>query len=258
MHLFSKFVPSEETDGKVISFQPPKFPAPFPEAARDFHKLQADSPSAFKMNEIIQERTRVAEKVREEQSLLVEQQALEKLKDIQEDAYKVAYELGLEEGRKEAFAKNEIEIRTGVEKLNGLIDSISQIRTELLKAGEASILKLLYFMASRLALSEIEQKSESILPVLTQVLERNNSGEETTLKVSVEDFGFLSEGSKLLSLKLPDVEKIKLEKDESVRRGGCIVETNNGAIDATLEMRLNRLWEAIEASAPKAKDRFEA
>ena len=257
--MFSRqILPQEEAEKVVIDFTPQKFPMGIPEPADDFNKLQVASPSAFKMNEIIMERTGVAEKLRKEREEVVEQKALEKLKVLQEAAYKEAYDLGMDEGRKEAFAKNEQEIKDGIAKLTELIDTIEKLKKDLLIYNEAHIVKLLYYMASRIAMKEIAENTEAIVPVLQTVLESSQHEEEVTIKISTEDYEYLKDAERLLQLKIPGIDSARLEKVDGLKRGGCIIETNYGQVDATLEERLNRLWETVKQTAPKAKDRFES
>lgn len=259
MHLFSRQILSqEEAENVAIDFKPQKFPMGIPEPAQDFNRLQEAQPSAFKMNEIILERTGVAEKLRVEREYLAETKALEKLKELEEAAYKEAYSLGMDEGRKEAFAKHETDILLGIENLTKLIASIKELKSELVIYNEAHIVKLLYYMASRLAMNSITEDKEAVVPVLRTVLESSQDEEELTIKVSPEDFEFLNEAVEILKAKIPALNAARIEKAESIKRGGCIVETNYGQVDATIEERLGRLWETVKNTAPKSKNRFES
>jgi flagellar assembly protein FliH len=259
MHLFSNHVLSkDEAEKTVVKYIPQKFPFEVPQPATEFNQMQEARPTAFRMNEIIAARTGIADKQKQEKEELAELMALEKLKEIQETAYKEAHDLGMVEGRKEAFAKYENEIIEGVQNLNELISSISKLKTELLTFNESHIVKLLYYMASRLAMKEIQEDAEAIVPVLRTVLESSQEEESLTVKVSAEDFEFLNESQRFLNLKIQALKRAKIEKVEAVKRGGCVIETNYGQVDATLEHRMSRLWETVSETAPKAKDRFES
>ena len=253
-HILSK----EEAEEVALSFSPQKFPFEMPAPAQDFSQLHEHQPSGFRMNELIQAKTGIAEQQKQVREELAEQKALEKLKELQEAAYKEAYALGLDEGRKEAFNKHQEEIVSGVKNLLELTESLKKLKLELITYNEGQLVKLLYYMASRIAMTEIKENAEAVVPVLKTVTESSQSEEEMTVKISPKDFEFLQEIQKNLAQQVPQLANARFEKLESIRDGGCIVETNYGQIDATLEQRLERMMESVNSTVPKAKDKFEA
>ena len=85
----------------VLEYVPKKFELGTPKQALEYLEKKARG-ADFRLNETIRIQTGVDEIETANEEEKVEARALELLKDVQEPAYKEAYELGLSEGRHEA------------------------------------------------------------------------------------------------------------------------------------------------------------
>ena len=72
------------------------------------------------------------------------------------------------------------------------------------------------------------------------------SEEEVTIRLSPEDHKFIDENRMDVFKELHLEESAKIEEDPDVARGGAVVETNYGVIDATIEQRLEKLKSLLE------------
>src|SRR5690606_38310907 len=100
---WSKNVLRKETaEKKVLEYVPQKFELGTPVQALDYLQTKKQG-NNFNMSDVIRVQTGVdeIEKISEEEK--IEKKALEKLKEIQEQAYKEAYEIGLDEGTQQAM-----------------------------------------------------------------------------------------------------------------------------------------------------------
>ncbi|MFN3695189.1 MAG: FliH/SctL family protein, partial [Ignavibacterium sp.] len=65
------------------------------------------------------------------------------------------------------------------------------------------------------------------------------------IKLNPQDFDFVTNDLKDLN-KTFDVSRIKLEKDEMIEKGGCLIETEIGNADARISSQLNELKRKLE------------
>jgi flagellar assembly protein FliH len=246
----------EEAESVVVSYTPRKFPFTVSKSAKEFHTHQetvADR-AKFHIDPLVAEQTGVAQLERLSIERQVEKLALEKVKELQEEAYREAYQLGLDQGRESAFAEFRDELETRMEYLTTLLKTLESLKTELVTQNEAHFMKMLYHIASRVAMTEIQNRPDTILKVLSQVVEGAQSDERIVARVNKSDLEFITATMAKVGKDMEFLKRLKLEDSEEIRAGGCIIETNFGSVDATVEQRIQRIWDAISEKLPKVND----
>lgn len=249
----------EEADKIAVAFTPRKFPLAITAAASDFVALQAQQTESgfqpsFRIDRIVADQTGVAELERLSIEEKVEREALARLKDLQEEAYQQAYQLGLDEGREQAFQEQKAVLEEKVRHLDEVLNAIIDLKTQLVTFNETHIMKLVYYLARRIALDEIAEKPEVILPVLRQAISGAQADETITVYLSPSDLEFVEQTKEKLGKDFESLKKARLEASEEIQSGGCVVETNYGDVDATVEQRLEKLWTNLAEKLPRVKD----
>jgi flagellar assembly protein FliH len=253
---WSKRVLTKELAEKaVLEFSPPRFDLGTPGQALEYLKEKA-SGSDFRMNDSVRIQTGV-DKI-EEANLeeKIEVAALEKLKEIQEAAYKEAYDLGLEEGRNDAFTKVSAEIKERMDTLDQLLTAVTHLKKELEHHNETHLIKLTFQMAARLARHEVQMNNDIVTQVIRDAVALSQDEENVTVRVSPDQFDFLETLKKQTGREFDFMKKIRFEPSPDISAGGCVVETNYGEVDARLEQRIEQLWAALVENAPKVKDKI--
>jgi len=75
--------------------------------------------------------------------------------------------------------------------------------------------------------------------------------EKITVYLNPEDLEYGESFKSNLLAELGNVKSIVMEKDESITRGGCVVETNFGEIDSRVESKIREIEKAILEKKPK-------
>lgn len=141
--------------------------------------------------------------------------------------------------------------------LQSAVDDIAQVKETLntfLSAPQEifdyiapNILQISIDIAQKIIKSEVTQNPQVLLDKITEILKTLSKEEpKITVRVSPMQVNIAKQG-------IPDVmaaagleTKIVVLPDESVSEGGCIVTTNNGVIDATIESQLAIVMEALK------------
>ncbi|MBO9666252.1 MAG: flagellar assembly protein [Bdellovibrio sp.] len=244
----------EVADKTVLEFVPMRFDLGTPEQAMNY-LAQKKAGSDFRMNDAIRVQTGIdqVEQVSEEEK--IEAAALDKLKEIQEAAYQEAYNLGLEEGRKEAFEKVSAEIAERMQGLDELLLGVKELKSEMASFNESHLIKLAFHMAGRLAKAELETNNEAMVQILRDAVGLAQDEENITVHVSQDQFEFLETLKKETGRDFEFAKKIRFEPSADIKAGGCIVETNYGEVDARIEQRMEQLWSVLSENMPKVKDK---
>jgi flagellar assembly protein FliH len=249
----------ESIPTRVLEYAPKKFDLGVPQPAKTFMEQKRITPTGFKMADTVRIHTGVDDIEAKTVADQAEEQVLHKLKEIQEIAYKEAYQLGLEEGKKDAFNSHSARIEANLEMFDKNIEAIAKIKTELIAQNEAHMMKLIFQIGCRIANHEIKDfAKESVLKTISKALELAQTEENITVTVANSQLEFLEELQKANNREFEFLKKIKLTSSDDVFEGGCVVHTNYGEIDARVEERVAKLWEEIEASLPRVKEKLSA
>lgn len=252
----------DEADQIAISYSPRKFPFKIQASASEFVAIQNEKAkdgtitSDFRIDKLVAKQTGVAELERISIEEKIELEALARIKIIQEKAFAQAHQLGLEEGREKAFSDYKSVLVEKFSHLDTLVASIETLKSDLLSFNETHILRLVFYMAKRISMSAITEKPELVLEVVRHAIESAQTEERVAIRVSPQDFVFIESVKEKLGKEFEKVKRAKFESSESISSGGCIVQTNYGDVDATIEQRLEKLWGALADKLPKVKDQI--
>ena len=244
----------EETAKTVMQYLPKKISVGITRAAQNFVIQQpTEEATNFRISPLVAEQTGIHRLEELEIEKRIEQKALEQFKDIQEAAYREAFDLGKEEGRKRGYEEAKEIVGQRMLHLNRLIEKLTRIKLDILQRNEVQIMDFLYMLASKIALFEIEKRDDRILPVLEEAMKTLQRDENMVVRISKVDSEYLEKLKETSGVSLEFITNQKLEPTEGVEPGGCIIETNFGMIDATIEERVEKLWAAINDAKPLVK-----
>ena len=252
--MSSNIIKKQQTDIRVVDYNPQKFPVSVPAQAQSFVKYYEGKESTFRLNELIAEQTGVKSAQKKILEDHVQVLVLKGLKDVEEKAYREAYELGLDVGRKEAYDTYLNEYKELLGHLDDLVAKLGNLSAELVSHNESKIIKLVYYMAQRLAMDEIENKDEQILGVLQKVIGEVQKEDKVVIKLSQADLEFVTDVRERLGPEFKFLAESKLEVSNELKKGGCLIETNFGVVDASIEERVNRLWSELKLRLPKQNE----
>lgn len=254
MPLYKSVLKKELAENLVLDFTPRALDSQMPEVAKDYLADTKKNPTTFRLNELVAQQTGISEVERSSLNEKIEARALAKVKDVQEAAYREAYALGLEEGRKRAFDEEKAEIERRLGLLDEVLHSIGNIKSDLVVQNEAHMLRLTFELAKKLFFSEIADRSDRILPVLKQAIELAQSEESVVARISEEDYKFIEEFRQKVNKEFDFLKRIKFDASPDIERGGCLLETNYGVVDATIGERVDKLWGILSEKIPKVKN----
>ncbi len=250
MHLF-KILKADQSHGQVLNYQAQAIKHDAPQQALVFvHNETEDKKREFELNTLVSQNIGVEEIEKKSFREHIESEVLKKLQEVQEKAYKEAYDLGLQDGRKQAFDEANAEIKINLDSIAAVLNEIQEIKKVLTAQNESAIVRTIFSCAKAISLKEIQEDKYAIKDVFVAAIENAQTDEKVIVRVSPQDFDFVE---KLKGDPNPQYDKlrnIRLEADQSVSSGGCVIETNYGVIDASIEERVSKCWKILESKVP--------
>ncbi len=157
---------------------------------------------------------------------------------------------GFEKGHKEGYEKGVAEVERLVDRMHRILEAVMQRREEILADTESQIVELVILMARKVIKILSENQKNVVMANTMAALKKVKTRGEVTLRVNLEDVKLTSEHAQEFIQHVENIKGITVLEDSSVERGGCIVETDFGAIDARISSQLQELENKILEVSP--------
>jgi flagellar assembly protein FliH len=169
------------------------------------------------------------------------QNARQEAERLQQAARTQGLEEGREQGRREVREALRAQAQAFEELVAGLTASIQREKQKLIEAFEPQLIRLACAIAGRLVRRELEQDRETVGRIAAQAISLANEKEKMNLRLNPEDLHEVRQQSDRLKALHEEIKELILEEDPRIERGGCIIETVVGNVDARIERQLAEL-----------------
>ncbi|MEA2426807.1 MAG: flagellar assembly protein FliH [Thermoleophilaceae bacterium] len=159
-----------------------------------------------------------------------------------------------EQARREGFAEGMVagraELRElgepAVQALSEAVEQIREMASHATEAVEHQAVVLAMDIAEKVVAGAIAVEPERVLDVVRGALRAIVERERLVILVNPEDLDILREGLDELTGSLGGVEHVEVQEERRVMRGGAVIRTAVGEIDANIRTKLDRAREAVE------------
>jgi flagellar assembly protein FliH len=157
---------------------------------------------------------------------------------IRERARAEGYAAGLEEARDR--------MAPAAEALAVAAREVAQLRADAADAAEPAAVELALRIAEQAVGAAIAVEPERVLDVVRGALRRLLERERLLVLVNPDDLEMVREGMASLVAELGGIEHVEVQAERRVMRGGAVVRTAEGDVDADLPTKLQRAREVLE------------
>ena len=157
-----------------------------------------------------------------------------------------------EAARAEGYAAGRAEAMAALEPaLAALGGAVEQVRGEQVTAAEAlerRAVELGLALAQKIVAGALAVEPERVVDAVQGALRGIVERERITVIVNPDDIEIVSEAIEGVKASLGGIEHCVVEAERRVARGGCIVRTPVGDVDARVETKLERAGEVVAAA----------
>lgn len=161
-----------------------------------------------------------------------------------------SHDEGFEKGREEGFESGKNECERLVERIHKIIESVQNKRQEILYNTEQQIVDLVILMTRKVVKIMSDNQKSVIMSNVVQALKKVKGRGDVTLRVNLADVKLTTEHIQDFIREVENIKNIAVVEDSSVEKGGCIVETDFGAVDARIASQLSELESKILEISP--------
>ncbi len=168
----------------------------------------------------------------------------------QNEVNKKAHQEGFNRGREEGFKEGEIEVNRLTDRLQTIITKTMDRRQEILSETEQQIVDLVLLMTRKVVKVISENQRNVVVSNIVHALRKVKGRGDVTIRVNLADVGMTSEHTKNFISAAENIKNITVVEDSTVDKGGCIIETDFGAVDARIASQLSELEQKILEISP--------
>lgn len=165
----------------------------------------------------------------------------EERKRIEEKAYEKGFSDGLSAGRLQVLQEIEKEVMI----IQSLISQIEEHRKNIYREIESEIVEMSLAIAKKIVYMVADRDHETVLRIVREAIKRTTERETLRIRVNPEDFEVINSDRINLLKCMDGIKNIIIEKDDSIQRGGCLIETHHGDIDGRIDTQINVIEEEI-------------
>ena len=165
--------------------------------------------------------------------------AIEKAKtkafQVREEARKLGYDEGYQEGFKKGEVYSNQEFKPLFKAFDDHVRELSGFRKKMYFKLEQEMIGLVVALAKKVIRHELSVREDSIQAMIRLAVESVLDKENMNIKVHPADKDFAESFQPELHQLFNEIKNITFEANPALDRGGCMIETNFGTIDARLE-----------------------
>ncbi|HBI36510.1 MAG: hypothetical protein A2355_12400 [Spirochaetes bacterium RIFOXYB1_FULL_32_8] len=189
------------------------------------------------------------------QAKQIENDIADKEQKILTDARKRGYQDGWQDGIK----KGEDEVKRLIERIHVVLDATIEKRNDVFVETEQQIIGLVLLIAKKVIKVISDNQKNVVINNVVQALRKLKSRGEVAIRVNLADLELTSQHKRDFIEMVEGVKSIKILEDSTVDRGGCIIETDFGSLDARISSQLHEIEERILELIPiQAKGKEQA
>ncbi len=164
--------------------------------------------------------------------------------------YAEAREIAEKEGHETGWEGGKAEVERLIERLHGIINATIEKRRAIFVDVEAQIVDLVLLIARKVIKLISENQKNVVIHNIEQALNKLKSRADVTIRVNLADLEMATAHVKDFMNMIEDVKSINVLEDSSIEKGGAVIETDFGQIDARIHSQLREIEDKILEIVP--------
>jgi flagellar assembly protein FliH len=166
-----------------------------------------------------------------------------RLAALEREAFAKGYEQGERAGLQAGGARAEAMLY----RLAQTLEELAHLRREMIRQTERQMVQLALAIAKRVVRREVALDGDLTLSMARLALDRLGDSTSVTVRLHPDDLAVISDGAERW-----DRPHVSVVADRDIGRGGCVVDSDFGSIDGSVEAQFQELARALLADEGQA------
>ena len=169
-----------------------------------------------------------------------------RISDIEHEAWQKGYDSGRETG----YQEGQGEVRRLIDRLGTILGHSVDIREQIIRESEKQMVELILIIARKVIKDEIVERKEVVINNIREAMSRIKERDRIDIRVNFADLELTTSHKNEIIKMMESLKKVNIYEDTRVDRGGVIIETDVGAIDARISSQITELEKAVRDAKP--------
>lgn len=187
----------------------------------------------IKADEIISEATKNAD-------IIIEKTYKKSQMIIEESKQK-----GYEKGYKKGFEEGCLEAEKVIKQANEIKREYLQKKAEYIAQLEKDIIELVIRISEKVINKKLEDDKEAIISIVLKGLKNLLVSEKVIIRVSKDDYDIIELAKEKILAEASLIEDIEVKIDNSLEKGGCVIETERGCVDVSVKTQIESMKKTL-------------
>jgi flagellar assembly protein FliH len=211
-----------------------------------FEEVRRKSDQAKKVRQEAEDHARSIVEQATQEGARVEQEARDRVAALEKETST----RGFDEGRTAGYAAGEAEVKRLVERLHIVLTTAIEKRNQIIEESESQLINLVLQISQKVIKVLSENQKNVVINNVIQSLRKLKSRGDVVIRVNLEDIELTTQHTQDFLKMAENVKTITVLEDSTVDKGGCVIETDFGEIDARISSQLQEIEERILELAP--------
>ena len=178
--------------------------------------------------------------------------------EIKAFAKKEGHDAGYNEGFKKGEDAAKLEFSPFLETIHELIADLTVFRKNMYDKGEREMVELVVSLAKKVIHFEFSTRDDAVQEMIRLAVQSVLDRESMVIKINPADKGYAESFRPELHHLFSEIKNITFEAHSGVERGGCVVETNFGVVDARIDKLGEQMDRILNLSPPPPEELISA
>lgn len=164
----------------------------------------------------------------------------------QQAGFDQGYQAGLQQGQNAGKQEWQVEIERTVAQTNRLAEELQKEAERVFLEAEQEIIAIALATAQKILLREIDDNPMTVLPIVRSALEKVRDQEKIVIRVHPDDYELLLQAKRDLQMIIGREQALNLVADQTIGRGGCMIDTMYGTVDAKIDTQFETIKKMLQ------------
>ena len=157
-----------------------------------------------------------------------------------------AAEEGKQQGVADAKQQMVEQLQKTTERCNALLEAATSEARQIVLGADNQIVELVLAITRKIIYDELEERPEVILGIVRAALERVRDQNHINIHVSLDDYESILQARNELQSIVGSEQTLTVTADTVLTRGGCMIETSFGTVEAGVDTQLDSIRRALQ------------
>ena len=225
--------------------QPGKLATEYHVTANAQERLHVRKDSRFMVDPLLKNSVSVDEEKKRRNEEVITAQVEARALKAEEEARVLGYQAGLKQGHLEATQTFQAKADEMVAAIEAFTASCEATKDEIFRANERYLVELIYRMGKMVVLRELATDKDYLMTLVRTLVEKVGAKDNIRLLINSADLAKVSELKSGLEKSFGKLKNVTFETSSTVEGGGCVLETDWNALDASVETQLQAFHDAL-------------